>query len=117
MSAGVESVIKLETFPFTCYGPIPGRVVTAARALLDQPQKSPSPDSGEGRGEGASAASPSYSPRIAFDRATLTVDAKTVNPTPDMAATVEIRTGKRKPTAFELSPLSKMAGEAGWEGW
>lgn len=40
---------------------------------------------------------------------------KTVNLTPGMAATVEIKTGKRKPIEFLLSPLMRMTQEAGRE--
>ena len=38
-----------------------------------------------------------------------------MNPTPGMAATVEIKAGKRKPIEFVLGPLLKVAGEAGRE--
>jgi hemolysin D len=43
------------------------------------------------------------------------VDGKTVNLAPGMAATVEIKTGKRKLIEFLLSPLMKMTNEAGRE--
>lgn len=43
------------------------------------------------------------------------VDGKQVNLTPGMAATVEIKTGKRKLIEFLLSPLMRMTGEAGRE--
>ena len=42
-------------------------------------------------------------------------EGKTVNLTPGMAATVEIKTGKRKLIEFVLSPLMKMKDEAGRE--
>ena len=46
----------------------------------------------------------------------MTVDGRIVNLTPSMAATVEIKTGKRELIEFVLSPLMKMAGEAGKKG-
>ena len=42
-------------------------------------------------------------------------EGKIVNLTPGMAATVEIKTGKRKLIEFVLSPLMKMKDEAGRE--
>ena len=63
----------------------------------------------------ASAASLLYSTRIALDQTTTNVDGKIVNLTPGMAATVEIKTGKRKLIEFVLSPLLKMKDEAGRE--
>lgn len=113
---GMEAVIKLETFPFTRYGTIPGRVVTVSSDAIERSSaSSPSTDSGEGRGGGAGPAGLFYSTRIALERTTIDVDGKTVNLTPGMAATVEIKTGKRKLIEFVLSPLLKMTGEAGRE--
>ena len=42
-------------------------------------------------------------------------EGKIVNLTPGMAATVEIKTGKRKLIEFVLSPLMKMTDEVGRE--
>ena len=53
--------------------------------------------------------------RIALDQTTMSVNGKIVNLTPGMAATVEIKTGKRKLIEFVLSPLMKMTDEAGRE--
>ena len=54
---------------------------------------------------------PSMPCRAALDQTTLNVDGKIVNLTPGMAATVEIRTGKRKMIEFILSPLIEIRGE------
>jgi len=53
--------------------------------------------------------------RVTLDRTTMNVDGKTVNLTPGMAATVEIKTGKRKLIEFLLSPLMRMTAEAAKE--
>jgi len=52
---------------------------------------------------------------VTLDRTTMNIDGKPVNLTPGMAATLEIKTGKRKLIEFILSPLMKMADEAGRE--
>jgi hypothetical protein len=56
-----------------------------------------------------------YAARVTLDQTTMNVDGKTVNLTPGMAATVEIKTGKRKLIEFLLSPLMRMTQEAGRE--
>jgi hemolysin D len=68
--------------------------------------------------DGAGAGSPNqlfYAARVTLDRTAMKVDGKTVNLAPGMAATVEIRTGKRKLIEFLLSPLMRMTQEAGRE--
>jgi hypothetical protein len=50
---------------------------------------------------------------VLFDRTTIDVDGKPGKLMPGMAATVEIKTGKRKMIEFLLSPLMRMTGEAG----
>jgi hemolysin D len=45
----------------------------------------------------------------------MNIDGKEVKLTPGMAATVEIKTGKRKLIEYLLSPLMRMTDEAGRE--
>jgi hemolysin D len=45
----------------------------------------------------------------------IVIAGKDVKLSPDMAATVEIKTGKRKLIEFLLSPLIRMTNEAGRE--
>jgi hemolysin D len=56
-----------------------------------------------------------YTARVTLDRTTMKVDGKDVKLVPGMAATVEIKTGKRKLIVFLLSPLMRMTSEAGRE--
>jgi hemolysin D len=68
--------------------------------------------------EGAKAGSAGqlfYTARVTLDHTTMDVDGKNVKLTPGMAATVEIKTGKRKLIEYLLSPLMKMTDEAGRE--
>jgi hemolysin D len=51
----------------------------------------------------------------ASDPTTKNIDGKRLNLTPGMAATVEIKTGKRKLMEFLLSRLTSMTDEAGRE--
>jgi hemolysin D len=120
---GEEAVIKLEAFPFTRYGTVPGKIKIVSEDAVGGSSSggaasmSLSPPEGEGRGEGSTGASSQllYSARVTLDRTTMNIDGKQVNLTPGMAATVEIKTCKRKLIKFLLSPLMKMTDEAGRE--
>jgi hemolysin D len=56
-----------------------------------------------------------YAARVTLDQAMIVIDGKDVKLSPGMAATVEIKTGKRKLIEFLLSPLMKMTDESGRE--
>ncbi len=87
--------IKVETFPFTLYGTIPGRVLTV------------SDDAAPIEKVGLM-----YPTRVSMDRGTIQVEGKQVNLTPGMAVTVEIKTGQRRVIEYLLSPLLKSVKES-----
>jgi hemolysin D len=92
---GQEVEIKIETFPFTLYGTIPGKVLSV------------SDDAAPIEKVGLV-----YPTRVSMDRSTIEVDGKQVNLSPGMAATVEIKTGKRRLIEYLLSPLLKSVKES-----
>lgn len=87
--------IKVETFLFTLYGTIPGRVLSV------------SDDAASIEKVGLV-----YPTRISMDRSTIQVEGKQVNLSPGMAVTVEIKTGKRRLIEYLLSPLLKSVKES-----
>ncbi len=87
--------IKVETFPFTLYGTIPGTVLTV------------SDDAAPIEKVGLV-----YPTRVSMDRATIQVDGRQVNLSPGMAVTVEIKTGQRRVIEYLLSPLLKSVKES-----
>jgi hemolysin D len=87
--------LKVETFPFTLYGTIPGRVVSV------------SDDAAPIEKVGLV-----YPTRVSMDRATMQVDGKPVHLSPGMAVTVEIKTGQRRVIEYLLSPLLKSVKES-----
>src|SRR5262249_32457299 len=87
--------IKVETFPFTLYGTIPGKVVSV------------SDDAAPIEKVGLV-----YPTRVSMDRSTIQVEGKQVNLSPGMAVTVEIKTGKRRLIEYLLSPLLKSVKES-----
>ncbi len=92
---GQSVEIKVETFPFTLYGTIPGRVLTV------------SDDAAPIEKVGLI-----YPTRVSMDRGTIQVEGKQVNLTPGMAVTVEIKTGQRRMIEYLLSPLLKSVKES-----
>jgi hemolysin D len=92
---GQSAEIKLETFPFTKYGTIRGKVIQVSNDAIQD----------EKRGL-------VYAARVKLEKASLEVDGKSVNLTPGMAVTVEIKTGKRRVVEFFLSPLMQYGDES-----
>lgn len=92
--------IKVETFPFTLYGTIPGQVVSVSddAVPIDKDQ--------------SKAGSLVYLGRISMDRVTIDVQGKPVHLSPGMAVTVEIKTGQRRIIEYLLSPLLKSVKES-----
>jgi hemolysin D len=86
--------IKVETFLFTLYGTIPGRVLSV------------SDDAAPIEKVGLV-----YPTRVSMDRSAIEVDGKQVNLSPGMAVTVEIKTGRRRVIEYLLSPLLKSVKE------
>jgi hemolysin D len=87
--------IKVETFPFTLYGTISGKVLSV------------SDDAASVEKVGLI-----YPTRVSMERATMEVEGKQVNLSPGMAVTVEIKTGQRRVIEFLLSPLLKSVKES-----
>jgi len=93
--AGLPAEIKLETFTFTRYGTVPAEVVSVSSdAILD-----------EKRG-------PIYAARVRPLRGTVDVDGRAVALAPGMAASVEIKTDRRRILHFLLSPVVRYAHES-----
>lgn len=90
--------IKVEAFPFTLYGTIPGKVLSV------------SDDAAPIEKVGLV-----YPTRVSLDRSTIQVEGRQVNLAPGMAVTVEIKTGQRRLIEFFLSPLLKSLQEAARE--
>lgn len=93
--AGQEAEVKVETFPFTKYGTLPGKIIQVSSDAIQD----------ERRGL-------VYAARVKLARTTLDVNGKNVNLTPGMAVTAEIKTGKRRVIEYFLSPLMQYGDES-----
>lgn len=93
--AGQAAEVKVETFPFTKYGTLRGKLMQVSSDAIQD----------EKRGL-------VYAARVKLDKTTLEVDGKIVNLTPGMAVTAEIKTGKRRVIEYFLSPLMQYRDES-----
>ncbi|MBE2993055.1 HlyD family type I secretion periplasmic adaptor subunit [Sphingomonas sp. CFBP 13603] len=98
IKAGQEAAIKLEAFPFTRYGTVPGKV------------ESVSSDSIEDQKLGSI-----YTVRVILGRETLLRDASMVPLTPGMAVIADLRTGRRSIISYLMSPVNEARLNAGHE--
>lgn len=94
VEAGQIAEIKVETFPFTKYGVIEGKILDISNDAV--------PDEQQGL---------VYAARVLMNNSVIQVNEKKVNLTPGMAVTVEVKTGKRRLIEFLLSPLLRYRDE------
>ena len=109
VEVGQEAAIKVDTFNFTRYGLLQGTVLTVSNDAIQrdrpqdkQPDKPQAAEAGSSEPKGQELV---YSARVSLDRARMQVEDKTVNLSPGMAVTVEIKTGSRSILSYLLSPL------------
>jgi len=114
--AGDEVEIKVDTFDFTRYGLLHGRVLSISSDAIvrdssanqsKDKQPGSTSDSSEPKGQELT-----YAARISVDRAQMQVEDKKVNLSPGMAVTAEIKTGSRRIISYLLSPLVKYKQES-----
>jgi hemolysin D len=111
VSTGQDVAIKIDTFNFTRYGLLHGTVLSVSQDAIarDKPadkanDKAPGAESTSSEPRGQELL---YSARISLDRTQLAIEDKSVNLSPGMAVTAEIRTGTRRIISYLLSPLSR----------
>lgn len=114
---GQDAEIKIDTFNFTRYGLIHGKVESVSQDAIvrEKPQ-----DKSEGKqraGDESDSSEPEgqelvYSARVALDKTQMQIDDRLVNLGPGMAVTVEIKTGSRHIIEYLLSPLLRHRQQA-----
>ena len=108
--AGQEAEIKIDTFSFTRYGLLHGKVLNVSQDAItrDKPQdkSKTEPANSETKDQEMD-----YAARVSLDRTQMQVEDKMVNLSPGMAVTVEIKTGSRRIISYLLSPLLKYRQE------
>jgi hemolysin D len=113
--AGQEAEIKVDTFNFTRYGVLHGRVLSISQDAVIRDRKQDRAgdralgtvnETSEPQGQELN-----YSARISLDRTDMQIDDRTVDLSPGMAVTVEIKTGSRSILSYLLSPLRRYQQE------
>jgi hemolysin D len=124
VQVGNEAIVKVDSFPFTRYGTLEGRVSRISRDAIDQRDASGATDT-TSMAQGQSVASPvAGAPRtqnlvfpvtIVLDKRKITFDGREMPLVPGMTTTVEIRTDKRRVIDYLLGPLREVVATAGHE--
>ena len=113
---GQGAQIKVDTFNFTRYGLLHGRVLNVSQDAIvrDAPSDKTRDRSVD---PGSTSSEPkdqqlSYTARVSLDRTKIAVEDTLANLSPGMAVTVEVKTGSRRIISYLLSPLLKYQQES-----
>jgi hemolysin D len=112
---GQDVEIKVDTFNFTRYGLLHGKVLGVSQDAItrDKPsdrsnEKAPGAETSTSEPKGQEL---SYAARISLDRTQMHVEDRLVNLSLGMAVTTEIKTGSRTVLSYLLSPILKYKQE------
>lgn len=94
VKVGQDAIIKIESFPYTRYGYIEGKVESVSHDAMQDEQKGLI-----------------FPARIKLNKTWLIIDGTKVNLTAGMAVSAEIKTGKRRVIDYFLSPLKAYTSE------
>ena len=102
---GQEAQIKVDTFPFTRYGLLSGRIRhVSGDAMAQDWQKDKPSRPGEKDEKPQDLA---FAARVSLEAKTMQIDNRLVTLQPGMAVTVEIKTGHRRIISYLLSPIAR----------
>jgi membrane fusion protein, hemolysin D len=117
VSEGEAADIKVDTFNFTRYGLLSGRVVTVSQDATVR--EKPKDKSTQSKPDGALSDSSEpegqelvYSAKVSLDRTQMQIEDRIVNLAAGMAVTVEIKTGTRRIIEYLMSPLLRYRQES-----
>jgi len=114
--AGEEAEIKIDTFNFTRYGLLQGKVQSVSQDAIVR-EKPQGIDDKHHTGDESDSSEPQgqelvYSARVSLDKTQMQIDDRFVNLSPGMAVTVEIKTGSRHIIEYLFSPLLRHKQQA-----
>jgi hemolysin D len=109
--------IKIDTFNFTKYGLLHGKVLTVSADSIVREKPAGQSNADRTISPGARSSEPAgqellYAARVSLDRTQMQVDDKLVDLASGMAVTVEIKTGQRRIIEFLLAPLLRYKQES-----
>jgi hemolysin D len=113
---GQEAAIKIDTFDFTRYGLLHGRVTSLSHDSIvkdgAQSKDNGRTNLGPSGGSETSGQELVYSAHISLDRTAMQIDENSINLSPGMAVAVEVKTGSRSVLSYLLSPLFRYGHES-----
>lgn len=113
---GQKAQVKVDTFNFTRYGLLHGRVLNVSSdAIVRDTQTDKTKDHSTDFGSTSSEPKDqqlNYVARVSLDQTNIAVEDTLASLSPGMAVTVEIKTGSRRIISYLLSPLLKYQQEA-----
>jgi hemolysin D len=113
VQAGQEAQIKVDTFNFSRYGLLHGKVLSVSSDAItrDKPQQDKIGNDNSRGAENATSEPKGqellYAARVSLEHTQMHVDDRLVSLSPGMAVTVEIKTGTRRIISYLLSPLMR----------
>lgn len=114
---GQGAEIKIDTFNFTRYGLLHGKVVSVSRDAIIKgkpPERNRAAKQGGALAESSEPAGQEllYAARVSLDGAQMQVEDRMVNLAPGMAVTLEVKTGQRRIIEYVMSPLLRYRQES-----
>lgn len=107
---GQKAEVKIDTFNFTRYGLVDGKVSTLSRDAVTEPADNK--DRSSDTKNVGTPSEPSYVAHVALSRDWMETEAGRVPLGPGMAVNVEIHTGRRVVIDYLLSPLARHVEES-----
>jgi hemolysin D len=114
---GQEAAIKIDTFNFTKYGFLSGKIESVSQDAISRAAPLDSDSKTKQTGAESESSEPKgqelvYIARIKLDQSQMQIDDRLVDLSPGMAVTAEIKTGHRRIIEYLLSPLARHTHQA-----
>ncbi len=117
VNAGQDADIKVDTFNFTRYGLLQGKVVSVSQDAIVRDKANAKAAAAKADGALSDSSEPEgqellYAARVSLDETQMPIDGKLVKLAPGMAVTIEIKTGTRRIIEYLMSPLLRYRQES-----
>jgi hemolysin D len=114
---GDPAEIKIDTFNFTKYGLLHGKVLSVSADSISRDKPAGQAGADKTANAGTHSSEPAgqeliYAARVLLDTTQMQVEDRLVDLAPGMAVTVEIKTGRRRIIEFLLSPILRYKQES-----
>jgi len=114
---GQDAEIKIDTFNFTRYGLLHGKVMSVSQDAIVKDRPTANRDNKKSQGSLSESSEPKgqelvYSARVALDQTQMQIDNRLVALAPGMAVTVEVKTGSRRLIEYVMSPILRYTQES-----